>query len=134
MGFKYSIDPTLRLVKVDSGQDFPAADDFLAVLDQLGRDPLFGPGFGVLFERRQFTKEPDAQYVRASIENIAARGGKFTQARWASITSHLATYGMGRMAEAIAENCGVSYRVFIDEREAMDWLLDTELRDEQPDA
>jgi hypothetical protein len=44
---------------------------------------------------------------------------RFKGFRWASLTSHLASFGMGRMAEALAENRGIEYRVFQDEAEAL---------------
>jgi hypothetical protein len=124
MGFTYTIDSQLGLVRFDPGRELPSLQELETVLDRLASDPMFRPGFGVLVERRHFEVEPDVLYVRGGISAIADRQAKFGPTRWASITSHLATYGMGRMAEAYAENRGVLYRIFTDETEAMTWLLE----------
>ena len=121
--FSYTIDPQLGLVRFHPGDSLPSLQELETVLDQLAQDPLFKPGFGVLVDRRHFTVEPDVGYVRGGISAIAARQARFGNTRWASITSHLASYGMGRMAEAYAEHRGVLYRIFTDEAEAMEWLL-----------
>jgi hypothetical protein len=123
MPFTYTIEPTVGLVRFHPGEQLPSLKELEMVLDQLASDPAFRPGFGVLVERRHFDVEPDVTYVRGGISAIADRLGSFKQTRWASITTHLASYGMGRMAEAYAENRGVLYRIFTDEAEAMDWLL-----------
>jgi hypothetical protein len=124
MAFAYNIDPLLGLVRLDPGQDLPSVSDFEGAIDRLASDPLFRAGFGVLVERRQFQVEPAVGYVRGAIDALASRRGSFGDTRWSSITSHLTSYGMGRMAEAFAENRGVKYRVFMDEREAIMWLLE----------
>lgn len=117
----YTIDPVWRLVTF-SPKQLPTLGAFEADIDQLVSDPLFRPDFSVLVDRRQLTVEPDAAFVRGAIELMAHP--RLAGIRWASLTSHLATYGMGRMAEALAENRGVDYRVFTDETEAMNWLRD----------
>lgn len=123
--FSYTIDPQLGLVRFHPGDELPSLQELEAVLDQLAQDPLFRPGFAVIVDRRHFTMEPDVGYVRGGISAIAERHARFGQTRWASVTSHLASYGMGRMAEAYAEHRGVQYRVFTDEAEAMAWLLNS---------
>lgn len=124
MAFTYTIEPALGLVRFHPGDRLPTLPELETVLDQLASDSDFRPGFGVLVERRHFDVEPDVTYVRGGISAIADRESSFGRTRWASITSHLASYGMGRMAEAYAENRGVLYRIFTDEAEAMRWLLD----------
>ncbi len=123
MPFTYVIDSDLGLVRVIAGEELPSLADLENVLDRLASDPLFRPGCGVLVERRHFTVEPDVTYVRGGLDAIVARRDRLGSTRWASLTTHLATYGMGRMAEAYAENRGVAYRVFMDEAEALTWLL-----------
>lgn len=126
MPLTYTIDPVLRLVTFRPEQ-LPTLPDFARVLDDLAVDPLFRPGFSVLVDRRELSVEPDVAFVRGAIDAIAHRNAMFPGTRWASLTSHLATYGMGRMAEAFAENRGVTYRVFTNAAEAMNWLLDRPL-------
>lgn len=66
--------------------------------------------------------EPDGTYVRATMEAVSAGQGTFRNSRFGVLTSHLATYGMARMAEALAENRGIQWRVFMDPEEAAHWL------------
>lgn len=122
MGLVYSLDPSLRLVRILLREQ-PALEEVEAVLDQLAADPQLGPGFGVLVDRWRLIAEPDETYVRGAIEAIAERREHFTAMRWAAVTSHLTGYRMGRlMMEPFAEKRGVAYRVFMDEAEALKWL------------
>lgn len=100
----------------------PSVEDWEEMLDRVSADPLFQPGFSLLSDRRHLMVEPDAVYVRATIEAVAARRDAFGSSRFAVLTSHLATYGMARMAEALAENRGIQWRVFMDPGEATQWL------------
>ena len=120
----YTLDPVRRLVRIVYREP-PTLLDAEAVLDQLAADPQFGPGFGVLADRWQLTVEPDEAYVRGAIEAIVSRGAKFTGVRWATVTSHLSGYRMVRLLiEPFAERCGVEYRVFTDEGQALEWLFE----------
>jgi hypothetical protein len=121
MSFAYRIDVQRRLV-VLRPDTVPSLRDWENVLDRVASDPLFAAGFGVLSDRVHLKTEPDADYVRGSIAAIEQRSGTFRRTRWAILTSHLPTYGMGRMAEAYAENRDIELRVFTVESEALDWL------------
>lgn len=79
----------------------------------------------MLADRWHLTSEPDEAYVRSVIEAIAGRGSRFSGMRWATVTSHLSAYRMGRLViEPYAAKCGVAYRVFMDEAQAVEWLLE----------
>lgn len=121
--FTYLIDPSLGLVRLTSGETLPTVPDLEQALDRLLADPQFRPGFGVLVERRQLHVAPDSSYVRGGIEALAVRRERFGHTRFASLTGHLTSFGMGRMGEAYADNRGVPYRVFRNEEEALLWLL-----------
>lgn len=124
MPFTYRIDPALGLVRLSGGEELPTVADLEEVLDRLLADPQFRPGFGVLVERRQLNVAPDRTYVRGGIEALAARRGHFGPSRFASLTLNLTSFGMGRMGEAFADNRDVPYRVFMNERDAVEWLLE----------
>lgn len=118
------IDPSQRIVRVVLREP-PTLLDIEAMLDQLAADPQLGSGFGVLADRWHLTVEPDEAVVRSAIEAIAARRDRFAGIRWATVTSHLSGYRMGRLLiEPFAEQQGVAYRVFMDEAQAMEWLLE----------
>lgn len=123
MAFTYVIDPEHQLVTLRP-ESHPTTADWESVLDRVAADPLFQPGFDVISDRWHLHVEPDAAYVRATIEAVAARSAAFGRSRFAVLTSHLATYGMARMAEALAENRGIVWRVFMDRSQAMNWLAE----------
>jgi hypothetical protein len=123
MAFSHDIDPARRLVTIRADR-LPSLRDLEDVLHRVQSDPRFQPGFGVLSDRRHFDAESDAPYVRAAIDALARRHDTFHPTRFAIVTSHLATYGMGRMAEVYAENRNVLFRVFMDELSALAWLLE----------
>jgi hypothetical protein len=123
MSFSYTIDASRGLV-VFQPTALPTLAELEQVLDRLLADPAFRPGYGVLVDRRNLTTEPDAEYARQGILAIASRRARFGDTRWASLTSHLATYGIGRIAEAYADNRDLPYRVFTHEGEALAWLLE----------
>lgn len=121
MAFSYEIDTERRLVTIRP-ELRPSIEDWEDVLDRVAADPRFQYGFHLLSDRRHLQVEPDASYVRATIEAVVARRASFGRTRFAVLTSHLATYGMARMAEALAENRGIHWRVFMDADEGARWL------------
>lgn len=121
MPFSYVINPHRRLVTCRP-EGPPSTEDWAELLDRIAADPLFKPGYDVLSDRRHLNVEPDARYVRTTIDAVASRSAAFGASRFAVLTLHLATYGMARMAEALAENRGIQWRVFMDEAEANAWL------------
>jgi hypothetical protein len=121
VAFTYDIAPDRRIVTV-CPESPPSLDDWENLLDRVAADPRFRIGFHVLSDRRHLNVEPDAVYVRSSIEAVSARRASFGHSRFAVLTSHLATYGMARMAEALAENRGIQWCVFMDPEEAAQWL------------
>jgi hypothetical protein len=124
--FSYEIDSDRRLVIVRP-ESPPSTGDWEDMLDRVAADPRFQQGFNLLSDRQHLHSEPDAIYVHTTIDAVAARA-VFRSTRFAVLTSHLATYGMARMAEALAENRGIEWRVFMDRAEAMRWLSDAETR------
>lgn len=122
MAFSYVVDPERRLV-IARPESPPTIEDWRELLDRVASDPVFQPGFHLLSDRRHLQVDPDAAYVRASIEALEARNHAFGHSRFAILTLHLATYGMARMAQALAEDRSIECRAFMDEREAMEWLL-----------
>jgi hypothetical protein len=124
MAFSYYIDTSQRVVTVRP-EGPPSIEDWEDLLDQVAADPLFRPGFHIVSDRRHLQIEPDAAYVRATVEAVVVRRAAFAQSRFAVLTAHLPTYGMARMAEALAENRGIQWRVFTDAQQAEQWFAET---------
>lgn len=120
MAFEYGIDAERRVV-VTRPQTAPSLGDWIDVLDRLSADPRVLPAFGIVSDRRHVTSAPDLTYVRGSIQALADRRAFSETRRIAIVTSHLASFGMARMAEVYAEACGLHFRVFMDLDEAIAW-------------
>jgi hypothetical protein len=118
----YAIDAGRQLVTFRL-YDWPTLAEFRDALDRLTKDPLLHRCVRVLIDQRLVSGVPDADYVRQGIDNLADRWPTLRGARWASLTTNPITYGMGKMAEALAQRRGVQFRVFMSEAEALDWLL-----------
>jgi hypothetical protein len=125
MAFEYRIDADRRVV-VARPQTAPSLEDWIDVLDRLGADPHMLPEFGIVSDRRHVTSAPDLTYVRGSIQALADRRAFSETRRIAIVTSHLASFGMARMAEVYAEARGLHFRVFMDLDEAIAWAGTTE--------
>jgi hypothetical protein len=122
MHLTYTIDPNLRLVTIDLGQEIPSPADIRQVFDDLSADPLFRPGYSVLVDGGHL-------YIERRLEQkgllmLAARLALNSDvSRWAVLTSNLATYRDRRFAEAYAASLGIACRIFILRGEAMNWAL-----------
>jgi hypothetical protein len=122
MPLTYAIDPARQLVTFRL-YHWPSLTESQEALDRLSADPLLRRGVRVLVDQRLVPTVPDAEYVRRNIDNLAHRWPALRGARWAAVTMNPVTYGMGKMAEALAVRRGVEFRVFTDEDEALGWLF-----------
>ena len=123
MPLTYAIDPARQLVTFRL-YHWPTLTESQEALDRLSADPLLRRGVRVLVDQRLVPTVPEAEYVRRSIDNLAHRWPALRGARWAAVTTNPVTYGMGRMAEALAQRRGVEFRMFTSEDEAFGWLFD----------
>jgi hypothetical protein len=60
--------------------------------------------------------------VRAAVAFIQAHANAIGRARWGLVVSDPASYGMGRMAEALSEGTSIELRVWRDLAEAEAWV------------
>jgi hypothetical protein len=122
MPVAYTIDPTLRLVRFDVGERLPTLANLQRLLDQLAGDPLFKRGFGALVNLRDYPVEP--AFVRSALIVLAARLTLFGASRWAYVTSNPDAYYARLLQQKFATDHGIQYGVFMDESEAVSWLLE----------
>lgn len=123
MSASYRIDPHARLVVIDwrdTSATFPEVRD---TLERLLRDPAFGADFGIISDRRQIPAEPDQSTIRQFLNFLGRHAERLGAVRWATVSpsDQPVVFGMGRMAEGLADSYGVSYRVFTDYDEAVAW-------------
>lgn len=123
MPFSVEIDPGRRLVLLRPDVQ-PTLQDWVDVIDRAMEDPDFQPGFSFLSDRRHIAEPPSKEYVRGSIDALAVRSARLGPGcRVAVVTAHEATFGMARMAEALAEPREVTFRVFRDYEQGVRWAM-----------
>jgi hypothetical protein len=121
MPFTFEVDPTRRLVLLRPDSP-PTLEDWVDVIDRALAHPAFQAGFNFLSDRRHIAEPPTKDYVRGSMEALAARQARLgPDCRVAVVTAHDATFGMARMAEAHAEARRVNFRGFRDYERAVRW-------------
>ncbi len=116
----YAIDVARRIAVVTYRAQPPFAV-WQQTMDSLLADPLYSPGFGILFDRRAVFEPVDTRYLKDMVRFLDRRRSEGQVGRCAAVISDMGSFGMGRMAEQLTavEN---SHRVFRDLREAELWL------------
>src|SRR4051812_19138869 len=120
MGLTYSIEVEQRLARLQyEGETCFAAwrEAMLAMLE----DVAFEPGMNILADRRR-SATASAEFVHAVVNFLAENAASFEGARWATIVSSPAAYGMSRMAQTLASDLPFPLRVFTEESDALAWL------------
>ncbi len=117
----YAIDEATGLVTF-LYRDDPTFEEWTRTMETVFADPRYRPGFHFLGDRRAVDTPPERAYIRRIIEWMDRRAEKVRGARWATLVSTPASYGMGRVGQVMGEGGAVELGVFLDEAEAMRWL------------
>lgn len=121
MSLTFSIDPEARLVTL-SGARIPDFEEWQGVMRAVLRHPEFQPGFDFLTDRRDAAEAPTADYLRRAVGFLDLQRDALGSCRWALVVTTPASFGMGRMAEALCGDTSVTARVFTDLGHAHAWL------------
>lgn len=126
MGINYEIDAEARIVRLSYIGD-TTPEEYEAAMRAIFRATSYRPGFGFLSDRRDI-EPPTAAYVTRTIDFDQAHQGELSGARWATVVSSTVNYGLGRMAQNLAESreLAVVPRIFTDLRAAEAWLRETD--------
>ena len=112
-----------RVVVTYHGQ--PTIEQWRDTIKTAFDDPVCEPSFDVVLDRSA-TGPPTTEFIQAAVAFVDYLSGQRGPVRWAMVSGDIGSYGMGRMAEQIAE-CRGSVRVFKSRDAAFAWL------DEPPD-
>jgi hypothetical protein len=104
----------------------PTIGDWQAAVDAALAAPGFRAGMGLLHDARRMARVPTPQEARARVDFLAGRCRRRGVRRWAVVLDADAQYGMGRLAEAVAESAGIDFRVFRERVDAEVWLRTAE--------
>jgi hypothetical protein len=122
----YHIDASRRLVVITWLPGQPELTEWHVTLRTLMGDPAFAPGFSILSDWRAAVSPPDRQTMETLVDRIRALVNEGVR-RWGTvIPTTAAAFGMGRMAELLAEVRQVPIRVFQDYDEALVWVSSDE--------
>lgn len=109
---------TRRVVVTYHGQ--PTIEQWRATIKAAFGDPVCQPSFDVVLDRSA-TGPPTTQFIEAAVGFVDYLSSQRGPVRWAMVSGDIGSYGMGRMAEQIAE-CRGSIRVFKSIAAAFAWL------------
>ncbi len=121
MAPSYSIDPVTGVVTFIYRID-PTFEEWRSTMETVFANPRYRVGFHFLGDRRRIDTPPERLYIRRIVDWMNTRADMVKGARWATLVSTPASYGMGRVGQAMGEGGAVDLGVFLDEAEAMRWL------------
>lgn len=122
MGVSWRIADDIVLLESSEDATFP---EWRAAVDAFVAHPDYRPGMGVVHDWRPLRRVPPTAEIEARAKYARENASSFGLARWALVVSGLASYGMGRMAEALTDDSPVHLRVFRDLDEAKSWVRKT---------
>lgn len=119
----YRIEHARRAVLTVSGAPL-SWSDFVRLVNRMVDAPDFEDGMPVLEDLRGLDTAPPADCMRAMVGLFQARADRLTGTRWVMVVGrgHTALFGVGRMAEILAEGSPVTFAVFEDLQAAEEWL------------
>jgi hypothetical protein len=120
---QYEIDVPHRRVHVRYHRQ-PRFDEWETTMDEVFRDARLDTGFGIVLDRREVQRAASTDYIRRMVEFIDVKNEKFGQMLWAIVVADLTSFGVGRMAEQIAN--GATIRTFLNFEQALEWLGSSE--------
>ena len=97
----------------------PSFEEWQAAIEAILQDARFQSDFGILLDRSGIYRPASSAYMLRLV-HFVDRNSKGNDVRWAIVTSDVASFGMGRMAEQLAQ--AGTIRTFKDRRAAEIWL------------
>lgn len=121
MPLTYTIDPDARLVTLHY-EEHPTIEQWKQAMLRVFADPRYRPGFAFLGDRRAVKEAPDRDYIRETIAFGEEHRAELQGARWATLVSTPASYGMARMGQALGAEGPTELGAFTDLAAALRWL------------
>ena len=97
---------------------------WMGAVDASLAHPNFRPGMGLVHDRRglRLPEGPATREVGMALGFVRSRAARIGKARWAIVVADPANFGVGRMAQMMAEGTGLTIGVFRDLAEAEAWV------------
>lgn len=121
MPLAFAIEATAGIVTLTYTGD-PSFDEWASTMDEVLQDPAFRPGYGLLLDRTQLTRAPDAEYIQRVVQYMRTHAPQLGGGRVANLVSSDVAYGMARMAQTLLDRSSGTGQVFRDRAEALKWL------------
>ena len=116
-----SIDPVKHIVTLRFTGDTSYAD-WEAVMDAVLANVEYVVGMCVLSDRRDAENVPSSRHIQDLVGYLIRNAPSFSGCGVAIVAVSAADFGMGRMAEILAEETGVQLRAFHSPEKALAWL------------
>jgi hypothetical protein len=97
----------------------PSFEQWQATIEEILQDKRFRSGFGILLDRSRIPNPASSAYIHRLVD-FADRHARDNVIHWAIVTCDITSFGMGRMAEQLAEAAKI--RTFKNRRAAELWL------------
>ena len=120
MNITYSIDNNLCVVTLKYTGD-PDFDEWANTMRAVFRDPSFEPGYCFIMDRRLVTTPPTTKYIERIAGFSKSHPNELGNCFTAVVVSGMASYGMGRMSQALLGDTEHT-EIFTDIEEAKQWL------------
>jgi hypothetical protein len=109
------------VVWLDSGEA-ATFEEWRAAVDEFLAHPECRPGMPVIHDWRRMACTVDSCEIRARADYVRDAFALRGHTKWAIVASNSASYGMGRMAEALTDASLVKLRTFRDPADAEGWV------------
>ena len=121
MGILYEIDTEARLVRIAYTENALIFSEWKGAMDSILQDPLFKPGYGLLFDRRNVSVAPEKEFGKSVSLYIQQHISQLSDSHFAMVVVGLATYGIMRMLQGFMGETE-HFMIFRDIEKAKQWL------------
>ncbi len=118
MSLTYTIDKAIRMVTIQYNAN-PDFAEFERTMETVFKDPNYKAGLNFLLDRHLVDEPPSTEYIKELVGFLKKHELKLNCV--AFMVKNVASYGMGRMAQILAEDVDVRLQVFTDMKEAKQW-------------
>lgn len=119
MPITYVLDPAIKLIRAEVEGEFSAADMLRCVMD--AGVEADGPGWNIISDHRRIAHPATRNQLEQLTSRLESMRLYFSNARWAVVTTNIASFGMMRMLQVMAERIPIQLQIFDRYDEAERW-------------
>lgn len=120
MPITYALDQDRKLIRAEVAGEF-TADDMLRCVTDAAVEAK-GAGWNVISDHRRISHPATRDQLERLTGRLESMRRHFSGARWAVVTTNVASFGMMRMLQVMAERIPMQLQIFGDYEEAERWV------------